>query len=368
MITEEILQNLVQKLPEWAQELGFQQVGICDVDLNLEQPRLEAWLENNYHGSMQWMEENKDLRIDPTKLHPGSLRAITVRMNYFTEDTNNIQILKQPEKAYISRYALGRDYHKLMRKRLAQLAERIRVAVAPLYDANQRPFVDSAPVLERPLAAKAGLGWIGKHTLLLNEQAGSWFFLGEILTNVPLPITSHNTQNRCGECSACLKVCPTDAFPAPYQLDARRCISYLTIENKGSIPIEFREVMGNRVFGCDDCQAICPWNRWAQPTAEDDFKPRHNLADSNLVDLFLWDENTYLKNTEGSAIRRIGYERWSRNLAVGLGNAPSDPHTINALLQRRENASPLLLEHIDWALEQQHNPRHRKRKLPRDRY
>lgn len=360
------LQELPDQLRVWAQELGFAQLGICDVDLSLEQPRLEAWLQNQYHGSMTWLAENQHLRLDPGQLVPGCLRVISVRMNYFPADTDHIRILKSADKAYISRYALGRDYHKLMRKKLARLAEQLSQAITPEMTPEQRPFVDSAPVLERPLAAKAGLGWIGKHTLLLNEKAGSWFFLGEILTNVPLPITIAAEKNRCGDCTACLKVCPTDAFPAPYQLDARRCISYLTIENKGPIPELFREAMGNRVFGCDDCQAICPWNKWAKFTEEKDFQPRHNLHDSDLLTLFLWDEQTFLKNTEGSAIRRIGYERWLRNLAVGLGNAPSSAAIIHALRQRRANTSPLVAEHIDWALTRQLNPsQKRKRKLKR---
>lgn len=361
----DLLQDIVDALPNWARELGFQEVGICDVDLSLEQPRLDEWLEKKYHGSMQWMETHRDLRLNPALLQEDCLRVISVRMHYYPDGANSIAILKDPHKAYIARYALGRDYHKLMRKRLAKLAERIRECVADKYSPAQRAFVDSAPVMERPLAAKAGLGWIGKHTLLLHETAGSWFFLGEILTNLPLPITQKEQKNRCGECNACLKVCPTDAFPRPYQLDARRCISYLTIENKDSIPEEFREVMGNRVFGCDDCQAICPWNRWASPTDEEDFQPRHGLADSDLLDLFQWDEQTFLRNTEGSAIRRIGYERWQRNLAVALGNAPADTAIETALELRRDSASELVKEHIDWALDRQRNPRPRKRKLKR---
>ena len=358
--------NLAQQISVWAADLGFAQVGICDTDLRVQKEPLQTWLDSGYHGDMNWLTENLDKRLHPERLVEGAVRSISVRMNYLPGDTRHIQVLKNPTKAYVSRYALGRDYHKLMRRRLAQLADKIRVAAEPLMPVNQRPFVDSAPVLERPLAVKAGLGWAGKHTLVINREAGSWFFLGEILTNVPLPTNDTIAADLCGECSACLKVCPTDAFPRPYELDARRCISYLTIEHKGSIPEEFRTAIGNRVFGCDDCQAICPWNKFAHFTQEDDFKPRHGLADSDLLTLFQWDEQTFLRNTEGSAIRRIGYERWLRNLAVGLGNAPSAPSVIAVLEQRRDAATPLVREHIEWALQQQKNPQlRRQRKLPR---
>ena len=358
--------DLAQQISLWAADLGFAQVGICDTDLQVQREPLQAWLAKGYQGDMDWLAQNQDKRLHPERLVDGAVRAISVRMNYLPGDTQQIQVLKDPAKAYISRYALGRDYHKLMRKRLAQLADKIRLAAEPLMPVSQRPFVDSAPVLERPLAVKAGLGWTGKHTLVINREAGSWFFLGEILTNIPLPASDTLVHDLCGECSACLKVCPTDAFPRPYELDARRCISYLTIENKGPIPEEFRAALGNRVFGCDDCQAICPWNKFAHFTQEDDFRPRHGLADSDLVTLFLWDESTFLRNTEGSPIRRTGYERWLRNLAVGLGNAPSDPAVIAALEERRGAASALVQEHIDWALQQQRNPQLRRpRKLRR---
>lgn len=361
------LHQLAAEIEQWADELGFQQVGITDTDLSVEQPRFEQWLAEGHHGSMDWLAQNADKRLQPSLLVPDACRVISVRLNYLPGDTQQIRVLKSPSTAYVSRYALGRDYHKLIRRRLATLAEKIRARAEPWMSASQRPFVDSAPVLERPLAQKAGLGWVGKHTLVINRSAGSWFFLGEILTNIPLPLNQTAATNRCGECSACIKVCPTDAFPQPYQLDARRCISYLTIENKGAIPEEFRAAMGNRVFGCDDCQAICPWNRYAKPTDEQDFQPRHNLHNSELLDLFLWDETTFLKNTEGSPIRRIGYERWQRNLAIGLGNAPSDVRIIEALQQRRAQATALVQEHIDWALEQQQNPqRRRKRKVKRN--
>ncbi|MDQ2076375.1 tRNA epoxyqueuosine(34) reductase QueG [Marinimicrobium sp. ABcell2] len=359
--------QLAADIKVWGRELGFQQVGITDTDLSAEEPALQEWLDKGYHGTMDWFETRGMLRARPHELLPGSIRTIAVRMDYLPGDTQQIQVLKDPNKAYVSRYALGRDYHKLIRKRLAQLAKRIEAALPEeLRSGPQRPFVDSAPVMERPLAAKAGLGWVGKHTLVLHSEAGSWFFLGELLTHLPLPIDESEQDNRCGDCTACLQVCPTDAFPKPYTLDARRCISYLTIENKGAIPEEFREPMGNRVFGCDDCQAICPWNKYAQPTQETDFLPRHGLADQDLVTLFNWNEEEFLRNTEGSAIRRIGYERWQRNLAVGLGNAPSDAEIVAALHKKRTDASPMVAEHIDWALAQQANPsRRRKRKIRR---
>lgn len=357
---------LARQIPLWAADLGFAQAGISDTDLRVQREPLQQWLDKGYHGDMTWLAENLDKRLQPEQLVDGAVRVISVRMNYLPGDTRQIQILKDPSKAYVSRYALGRDYHKLIRKRLAQLAEQIRLAAEPLMPVNQRPFVDSAPVLERPLAVKAGLGWTGKHTLVINREAGSWFFLGEILTNIPLPTNNEIASDECGTCSACLKVCPTDAFPRPYELDARRCISYLTIEHKDAIPEEFRAAMGNRVFGCDDCQAICPWNKFAHVSTEGDFQPRHGLADSDLLTLFLWDEATFLRNTEGSAIRRIGYERWLRNLAVGLGNAPSEAAIIAALEARRETATELVREHIDWALHQQRYPApRRRRKLKR---
>lgn len=360
--------QLAAEIKVWGQELGFQQVGITDTDLSTEEPRLKEWLAQGYHGTMEWLERHGTLRARPGELLPGSIRAIAVRMDYLPGDTQQIQVLKDSRKAYVSRYALGRDYHKLMRKRLAQLIKRMEQALPQaLLSGSQRPFVDSAPIMERPLAAKAGLGWVGKHTLLLNSEAGSWFFLGEILTYLPLPVDHSEQSNRCGDCAACLKVCPTDAFPTPYTLDARRCISYLTIENQGPIPEEFREPMGNRVFGCDDCQAICPWNKYAQPTQEVDFLPRHGLADAELAQLFSWSEEEFLRHTEGSAIRRLGYQGWQRNLAVALGNAPSDPDIIALLHKQRAQASPLVAEHIDWALAQQARPdRRRRRKIRRE--
>lgn len=358
------LNQLATDIKMWGRELGFQQVGITDIDLSQAEVRLEEWLAKGYNGTMEWMAAHGNKRSRPNELLPGTVRVISVRMDYLPGDTNQIAILKDPTKAYVSRYTLGRDYHKLIRKRLSILAKQIDDALPDDYEfkGQNRAFVDSAPVMERPLAEKAGLGWQGKHTLIINSNAGSWFFLGEIFTFVPLPVDTPNQPNQCGECSACLKVCPTDAFIEPYKLDARRCISYLTIENKGAIPEEFREPIGNRIFGCDDCQAICPWNKYAQFTGETDFFPRHGLADSDLVTLFNWTEQDYLDNTEGSAIRRIGYDGWLRNIAVGLGNAPQDENIIAALNSKRESCSDLVREHIDWALAQQAKTNHRRKR------
>lgn len=363
-------QQLASDIKSWGRELGFQQVGITDIELGEQEARLQEWLAKGYHGSMDWLAAHGNKRSRPAELLPGTVRVISVRMDYLPGDTQQIKILKDPAKAYVSRYALGRDYHKLIRKRLGQLAQQIDAALPADHprkgELQNRAFVDSAPVMERPLAEKAGLGWAGKHTLIINSSAGSWFFLGEIFTFLPLPIDQPEQPNQCGECTACLKVCPTDAFPRPYELDARRCISYLTIENKGAIPEEFREPIGNRIFGCDDCQAICPWNKYAQLSGETAFLPRHGLADSDLVDLFNWTEAEFLTNTEGSPIRRVGYEGWLRNLAVGLGNAPTDARIIEALNQKRPACSPLVQEHIDWALNQQmQSTRRRKRKIVR---
>ncbi len=359
-------QELLQKIQGWAIEQGFQQVGVCLADAKTEEKHLEKWLEKGYHGSMGWMEEHKTKRIHPAELHPNTSRIISFRMNYLPPNTEQIKILTSPQKAYISRYALGRDYHKLIRKRLAKIAQNIESYCDNFdkhNDINQRPFVDSAPVLERPFARKSGLGWVGKHTLLINKNEGSWFFLGEIFTNLPLPVNTQIANNECGDCEACLKVCPTDAFPKPYVLDARRCISYLTIENKSSIPEEFREPMGNRVFGCDDCQAICPWNKLAKPTDEMDFHPRHKLDSQELLTLFNWDEKEFLEKTSGSPIRRIGHELWLRNLSIGLGNAPSDLEIKKTLSDKVSQCSPLVAEHVRWALDQQNSDRKRKRKI-----
>jgi len=362
-------QNLAEKIKAWGQSLGFQQVGISDIDLGKHKDFLQGWLDRGYHGEMDWMRRHQPQRNAPDLLVPDAIRVISVRMDYLPENPRQIEILKNPQKAYISRYALGRDYHKLIRKRLANLSKQIisHCGSHPeiIHEVKQRPFVDSAPILEKAFAEKAGLGWIGKNTLLLNQSAGSWFFLGELITNLPLPIDQSDPVNRCGSCDACLSICPTDAFVKPYELDATRCISYLTIELKAPIPLEYREPMGNRVFGCDDCQIICPWNKFAKPSKEADFSPRHQLDDAELIRLFLWSESEYLQYTEGSAIRRIGYERWLRNLAVGLGNVEPCAEVAQALEQRRNFPSILVREHIEWAIAQQHRDRRKARKIKR---
>lgn len=339
----------MQKIQEWAIELGFQQMGITDVDMGEHETYLQRWLDAGYHGSMAYMARHGSKRSRPNELVPGTLRVISLRMNYLERDTQALEILASPQKAYISRYTLGRDYHKLIRKRLSQLASRIEAEIG---SGQFRAFVDSAPVLERGAAEKAGLGWIAKNTMLINRDAGSWFFLGEIFTDLPLPVDEPHNSKHCGTCTACLDICPTDAFTGPFQLDARKCISYLTIEHHGSIDPDLRPLMGNRIFGCDDCQLCCPWNKFAQPTDEGAFRPRHGLADVELVALFAWDEETFLAKTEGSAIRRIGYERWLRNLAIALGNAPRSDAVINALIDRQDHPSGLVREHVAWALQQ----------------
>jgi epoxyqueuosine reductase len=299
---------------------------------------------------MNFMAAHGEKRWRPDLLEPGTLRVISLRMDYLPENTHALDVLEEPNKGYIARYTLGRDYHKLVRKRLATLAKRLQEAAG----GHHRAFVDSAPVLERAIAEQAGLGWIGKNTMLINDKAGSWFFLGEIYTDLPLPVSAPKTEKHCGSCTACLDICPTQAFVGPFELDARKCISYLTIEHKGSIDTALRSKIGNRIFGCDDCQLFCPWNKFAKPTQESDFKPRHSLDNIDLVELFLWDEHTYLDRTEGSALRRIGYERWLRNIAVALGNAPSTIPVIEALKLRLSFPSELVQEHVVWALEQ-HN-------------
>lgn len=309
------------------------------------------WLSRGYHGQMSFMQRNQQLREDPAQLHPGTLRIISVRMNYLINDAGFAATLKDPNRAYVSRYALGRDYHKVLRKRLKKLAEKIKTVCQQL---DYRPFVDSAPIMERPIAEKAGLGWTGKHTLLIHPNEGSWFFLGELLVNLPLP-TDSAIKPQCGSCVACMTLCPTGAITDAYQVDARRCISYLTIENPGPIAEEFRPLMGNRIYGCDDCQLACPYNRQSQLGEETDFLPRHELDKATLLSLFAWDEATFLRKTEGSPIRRIGHERWQRNIAVALGNVPASISVIQALEDARPKASELVKEHIDWALKQHYN-------------
>ncbi|MFG0630219.1 MAG: tRNA epoxyqueuosine(34) reductase QueG [Gammaproteobacteria bacterium] len=343
------LAALAQSIKDWGRELGFAHVGIAGVDLGEHEQHLQRWLEAGYQGEMDYMAAHGSKRAHPDQLVPGTLRVVSLRMDYLPGDTRMAQLLAQPDKAYISRYALGRDYHKLVRKRVQHLADRVQQAIGPF---GFRAFVDSAPVLEKAIAEQAGLGWIGKNTLLLNRKAGSYFFLAELFVDLPLPVDQAQASEHCGRCQACLDVCPTQAFVGPYVLDARRCISYLTIELKQAIPVELRPLIGNRVFGCDDCQIVCPWNRFARPTQENDFKPRHGLDNAELAALFLWDEATFLDNTEGSPLRRAGYERWLRNLAVGLGNAPSTIPVLEALQARREYPSELVREHVEWALAQ----------------
>ncbi len=348
MAGEQQYGELLARIREWALELGFQQLGVSDIDLGEHPDYLERWLAAGYHGSMDYMAKHGSRRSHPAELIPGTVRVLSLRMDYLADGSDPVRLLEQPDKAYISRYTLGRDYHKLIRKRLAQLAKRIEAEVG----GNYRAFVDSAPVLERAIAEQAGLGWIAKNTMLINSQAGSWFFLGEIYTDLPLPSDPPQQDKHCGSCRACLDICPTNAFVGPFELDARRCISYLTIEHSGSIDEELRPLMGNRVFGCDDCQLVCPWNKFAEITAEPDFRPRHGLDDRELAELFAWDEDTWLNKTEGSAIRRIGFERWLRNLAVALGNAPTTQETVNALKARQGYPSELVREHVQWALAQ----------------
>ena len=347
--TSEELEQLATDIKLWARELGFQDAGITDIDLSDHEHHLKAWLARNFHGEMDYMTSHGNMRSRPDELLPGTIRIVSVRMDYLPGDTQIVRVLNEPEKAYISRYSLGRDYHKLIRKRITQLGKRIEEKVGQY---GYRAFVDSAPVLEKALAEKAGLGWIGKNTLLLNNKAGSWFFLGELFTDLPLPVDKPQEKNHCGSCFACAKVCPTDAIVGPHQLDARRCISYLTIELKGAIPEEFRKPIGNRVFGCDDCQIICPWNKFAKYSGEKDFLPRHKLDSTELADLFLWTEEEFLERTAGSPIRRTGFEGWLRNLAVGLGNAPTSEKVIDALRAREDYPSALVKEHVDWALKQ----------------
>ena len=351
--------DLARDIRAWASELGFQHVGIADADLSAAEPRLIEWLKAGFHGDMDYMAKHGTKRSRPGELVPGTLRVIVARMNYWPPAVQDSwSVINEPARAYVSRYALGRDYHKVMRGRLQQLAERIEAAAG---QCNHRVFTDSAPVMEVELAQKAGLGWRGKHTLLLAREAGSYFFLGEIYTDLPLPVDAP-AKEHCGSCSKCIDVCPTRAIVAPYRLDARRCISYLTIEHHGSIPVELRPLIGNRVYGCDDCQLACPWNRFAQTSAEPDFAVRNGLDRATLVELFAWSETEFHERLAGSAIRRIGYERWLRNLAVGLGNAlaalpPQSAHVmqiIGALRARSDHDSALVREHVAWALAQQH--------------
>jgi len=341
-------QALARAVKRWARELGFQEAGIADCDLSAAEARLIDWLGKGFHGDMDYMAKHGAKRARPAELVPGTLRVITVRMDYSPPRARaSWDVIGEGERAFISRYALGRDYHKVLRRRLQQLADRI---TAEAGEFRHRAFTDSAPVMEVELAQKAGLGWRGKHTLLLSREAGSYFFLGEIYTDLPLPADRAGAEH-CGTCAKCIDVCPTRAIVAPYQLDARRCISYLTIEHKGSIPVALRTLIGNRVYGCDDCQLVCPWNKFASPSGEPDFAVRNGLDDVTLVELFSWTEEQFEKKLTGSAIHRIGYERWLRNLAVGLGNAPSSDAVADVLQARAAHSSALVREHVAWAIE-----------------
>ncbi len=344
------LRALADDIKRWSAELGFQQTGVAGIDLAQDEAHLRDWLAQGQHGRMEYMARHGDKRSRPDELLPGTLRVISVRMDYGDgRDELAWSTLRDGERAYVARYALGRDYHKLMRARLQALADRIEAAVGAV---GYRVFVDSAPVLERALARNAGLGWIGKNACVINRDAGSWFFLGEIYTDLPL-LLDEAASAHCGTCTRCIDICPTQAIVAPNRIDARRCISYLTIELKGSIPEELRTPMGNRIFGCDDCQLVCPWNKFARPHGEPDFKPRHNLDQAGLLELFAWTEQEFLSRTEGSAIRRSGYESWLRNIAVALGNAPARADIVVALQARANDESEIVREHVAWALQRQ---------------
>ncbi len=339
-----------EQIKAWGKKLGFQQIGITGVDLSNDEAHLTNWLAKKFHGEMKYMEVHGSKRSRPAELLPGTVSVISARMDYMPPSSQHpSQVLGNDSLAYVSRYALGRDYHKLIRKRLQQLANKIESCSG---DVAYRCFVDSAPVLEKALARNAGLGWIGKHSNLINPKAGSWFFLGEIYTNLPLVHDTPFTSEHCGNCVACIDICPTRAIVGNKQVDARRCISYLTIELRGSIPIEFRKMIGNRVYGCDDCQLVCPWNKFSKQSEEDDFRVRNGLDTPSLIELFMWSESEFLERTVGSAIRRIGYECWLRNIAVGLGNATTTPSVIEVLWSKRDHESELVREHVQWALDQ----------------
>lgn len=346
-------ENINAKIQAWGEQLGFDAVGVSSIDLAEAEQRLFDWLEQGYQGDMEWMARHGTKRSRPAELVPGTLSIISVRMDYWPPDSADAEmVLNHPELAYVSRYALGRDYHKVLRQRLQTLAQWLQDELGAF---GYRVFTDSAPVLEKPIAVQAGLGWMGKHTNVLSREAGSWFFLGEIYTDLMLP-SSEAVVEHCGSCTACIDVCPTQAIIAPYVLDARRCISYLTIEHKGAIPVELRPLMGNRIYGCDDCQLICPWNRFAKFSPEADFAVRQRLDSRHLIEVLHWTEAEFLERLQGSAIRRIGYERWIRNIAVALGNAPASTAIIDALsikITDSADLSEMVLEHLQWALNQQ---------------
>jgi len=342
-------QQLADQIKTWALELGFADVGICDTDLSRHEASFLQWIEKGYHGEMDYMARHGLMRARAHELLPGTLRAISVRLDYLPPEALIVSTMGDTNNGYISRYATGRDYHKIMRSRLKKLQTKIETQVSDLI---ARPFVDSAPIMERQLAEKAGVGWVGKNSLILNENAGSFFFLGELLVSIPLPV-SEPVKEQCDKCIACITICPTQAIVEPYVVDGSRCISYLTIEKFGAIPVEFREAIGNRIYGCDDCQLICPWNKMAVASSEDDFRPRKDIHSPQLLDLFEWSEQSFLKRTEGSPIRRIGHERWLRNIAVALGNADYSELIVDALTAKKGEVSDLVNEHIDWALMQQ---------------
>lgn len=345
--------QLSLRIRQLAREAGFQRCGISGVDLGEDAAHLADWLGKGLYGTMEWMARHGAMRARPQELLPGTVRVISVGLDYgHKDDAAAWATLDDAERAYVARYALGRDYHKLMRNRLQKLAGRIATEIGPF---GYRVFVDSAPVLERALARNAGLGWIGKHTCLIDKDGGSWFFLGEIYIDLPLPVDAPASAH-CGSCTRCIDICPTAAIIAPHRLDARRCISYLTIEHEGAIPLEMRPLMGNRIYGCDDCQLVCPWNKFARRTDEPDFRARNDLDTATLPELFAWDEDEFLRRTEGSPIRRSGHERWLRNIAVALGNAAPSPAARQALLSRLDHPSELVREHVAWAL-QRHDPR-----------
>lgn len=363
--------DLAKNIKQWALELGFQQTAITDTDLSAAEEKFHSWLDNKMHGDMDYMSRHGLKRSQPGLLEPGTIRIISLRMNYYPEDFANAdEVLNHPDIGYISRYALGRDYHKLIRQRLKKLVSQIQNGIKNQIGTESyhyRVFTDSAPILEKAIAEKAGLGWIGKHSNLINSQAGSWFFLAEVYTDLPLPIEepsaikkSISPPGHCGNCTDCIKACPTNAIVKPYQVDARKCISYLTIENKGAIPLQYRKAIGNRIYGCDDCQLVCPWNKFSSLTQENDFYPRHQLDRTSLLELFSWSEQQFLDNFQGSPIRRIGYISWLRNIAIALGNylafEPNNQGIIQALNKAhhysQEIQNSILEEHIQWALQQ----------------
>ena len=350
--------TFIESLNLWASELGLQQPKVTSIHLDKHEQLLMNWLDKGFHGEMDYMQRHGTMRSRPAELEPKTLSVISVRMDYFPPNAEPIKsLLKNSELGLISRYATGRDYHKLMRKRLQKLVDKIQEEIGSF---GYRVFTDSAPVLEKALAENAGLGWIGKHTNLINKSAGSWFFLGEIYTDLPLPVNEVKPSNHCGSCQACIDICPTQAIVAPYQLDARRCISYLTIELKSAIPVEFRNAIGNHIYGCDDCQLACPWNRFSKPSDEKDFEVRHGLDAPDLLDLFAWTEDEFMKKMEGSAIRRIGYMQWLRNIAVAIGNitAKDEIHfqqLVKTLKDKRSGVNELVQEHIDWAIDELEN-------------